>query len=447
MTIIRPPYRPGEMARSLLARNPRPIQGRVTRALGPIIHALLPGAVIGELLHVRLHGGDLLPAEVIGLDGAIAVLAPIGDTTGLAAGNTVVRSGQRLQVPVGCDLLGRVVDGLGRPLDGGVPLDRSERRPCEAAPIGALRREPIANAFPVGIRVIDGLLTCGEGQRIGVYGEPGSGKSVLMGQLIRGADSDVVVAALIGERGREVGEFIAHHLSGSARERTVLVVATSDRPALERMRAAHTATTIAEAFREEGLRVLFVMDSVTRFARAMREVGLAAGEPPTRRGFPSSVAAQLPQLLERPGMGARDTDSGRTGSITAFYTVLVEGDGSDDPIAEETRSLLDGHIILSPTLAAAGQFPAIDVLGSRSRIMDAVVQDQHRQAANHVRHLLQRHQDVEFLVRVGEYRAGSDPGADEALAKIERIRAFSKQEAGVRAAWDETTAWLTELTA
>ncbi|MGI4793813.1 MAG: FliI/YscN family ATPase [Janthinobacterium lividum] len=445
MTTRRPAYVPGQVERILRTRDPRPVQGRVTRSLGPIVHALLPGAAIGELLNVRLYDGNTLPAEVIGLDGATAVLAPIGETTGLAAGNTVVRTGRRLQVPVGRALLGRIVDGLGRPLDDGESLARLARRPCESAPIAALRRGPIVNAFPVGIRVIDGLLTCGEGQRIGLYGEPGSGKSVLIGQLIRGASADVVVVALIGERGREVGEFISQHLSGSTRERMVLVVATSDRPALERMRAAHTATTIAEAFREDGLRVLLVMDSVTRFARAMREVGLAAGEPPTRRGFPPSVAAQLPQLLERPGVGARDPVSGITGSITAFYTVLVEGDGSDDPIAEETRSLLDGHIILSPSLASAGQFPAIDVLSSRSRVMDAVVEERHRENANHIRHLLQRYQEIEFLVRVGEYRAGTDPVADEALAKIERIKAFAKQSTNVITTLEETTAWLAQL--
>lgn len=430
----------------LQAIDTRPAQGRITRVVGPMVHALLPDTFIGELLQLSPRFGPELAAEVVGLDGDTAIVAPIGDMRGLGTGCAVTRTGGMMRVPVGEALLGRVIDGLGRPLDTDErgPLTQTATRPCELQAPAALGRSLVSRPFPVGVRVIDGLLTCAEGQRIGIYGEPGGGKSTLLGQLVRGAEADVVVIGLVGERGREVRDFVERVITPAMRARSVLVVATSDRPAMERIRAAHTATAIAEAFRDDGCRVLLVMDSITRFARAMREVGLAAGEPPTRRGFPPSVLAQLPQLLERAGFGA-ERPGGPTGSITAFYTVLVEGDGTDDPIAEETRSLLDGHIVLSPKLAAAGQFPAIDVIASRSRVMDVVVTPGHRTAAAHVRALLQRHQDAEFLVQVGEYRSGSDPATDEALAKIDRIRAFSKQGTTERTSMEDAVAWLAQL--
>jgi type III secretion protein N (ATPase) len=311
-------------------------------------------------------------------------------------------------------------------------------RPCEAAPPDALSRALVNRPLPLGLRAIDGLLTCGEGQRIGIYGEPGGGKSTLLAQLVRGAAVDVVVVGLIGERGREVRDFIENQISAEARRRTVLVVATSDRPAVERMKAAMTATAIAEGFRDEGQRVLLVMDSVTRYARALREIGLAAGEPPTRRGFPPSVMAELPRLMERAGPAAR-------GSITAFYTVLFEGDGAGDPIAEETRGILDGHIILSPKLAASGHYPAIDVLTSRSRVMEAVVGREHRAYAGRLRDLLSRHAEIEFLVQVGEYRKGVDPKNDMALERIEAIRAFLRQASEDYTPFPEMLAHLTRL--
>ena len=447
MIAAAPTHVSGSIAGRAFTRHPRPTHGRIVQALGPVVQALLPGAVVGEMVHLHPHRGEALPAEVIGLSGDVAILAPIGEIRGLAAGCAVIRTGGSLQVPTGDQLLGRTLDGLGRPLDAKRlgALAAGPTRPCEASPMAALHRGFMTRPFPVGIRVVDGLLACGEGQRVGIYGEPGAGKSVLIGQLVRGADADVVVVGLIGERGREAREFAERQLPQDMRERTILVVATSDRPALERMRAAHTATAIAEGFRDQGRRVLLVIDSVTRFARAMREVGLAAGEPPTRRGFPPSVMAQLPQLLERPGLGAGNSDGVPRGSITAFYTVLVEGDGSDDPIAEETRSILDGHITLSPKLAASGLFPAIDVTRSRSRVMDAVISPAHRTAAEHVRTLIHRHQEVEFLVQVGEYRLGADAATDEALSKIEAIRSFVRQGVDERTTMEETVAWLTRL--
>lgn len=427
------------------AGAPRPSRGRIVRAVGTVLRAVLPDARLGELCQLLDPGrGAPLMAEVIGLDGDEAILAPIGDTQGLSAGAEVVPLGDVLRVPVGDGLLGRVVDGLGQPLDAAArgPLPPCGRRACNVAPPPALERRLVDTVLPVGIRAIDALLTCGEGQRIGIYGEPGGGKSTLLASLVRGASggagADAVVVALIGERGREVRDFIERQLPREALARTVLVVATSDRPAVERLKAAYTATTIAEGFRDEGRRVLLVMDSVTRFARALREIGLAAGEPPTRRGFPPSVMAELPRLMERAGPAAN-------GSITAFYTVLVEGDGSGDPIAEETRAILDGHIVLSPKIAAARQYPAIDVLASRSRVMDAIVTDAHRAQASHVREMLHRYNDIEFLVQVGEYQHGADPRNDAALAGIGAIREFLRQGAAEPARIGETLAWLARL--
>ena len=430
----------GRLADSVRAATPRPSRGRIVRAVGTVLRAILPDARLGELCRIERPGQEALLAEVVGLDEDAALLAPIGDTLGLSAGAEVTRTGDVLRVPVGDALLGRVLDGLGRPLDARVrgPLGSCEHRPCNVPPPPALDRRLVEHALPLGVRVIDGLLTCGEGQRIGIYGEPGGGKSTLLASLVRGARADVAVVALVGERGREVRDFIERQLDAETRARAVLVVATSDRPAVERLKAAYTATTIAEGFRDQGRRVLLVMDSVTRYARALREIGLAAGEPPTRRGFPPSVMAELPRLMERAGPGA-------VGSITAFYTVLVEGDGTGDPVAEETRGILDGHIVLSPKLAAQGHYPAVDVLQSRSRVMDAVTGPAHRAQAAHVREMLHRYEEIEFLVQVGEYQAGADPRSDAALASIGAIREFLRQGASEQTEFGEVQAWLARL--
>jgi type III secretion protein N (ATPase) len=416
------------------AVDTRPVVGRVTRVTGTLIHAIVPDARIGEICLLRTpNGGRDLEGEVVGLDGPLAFLTPIGDVDGLSTRTEVVPTGRSMQVPVGPGLLGRVVDSLGRPLDADErgPLPSGPVAPARAPAPPALSRSLIERPLSLGIRAIDGLLSCGEGQRLGIFGEPGTGKSSLIAQIVHNADVDVTVIALIGERGREVREFVDRHLTGTARSHSVVVVATSDRPAIERVKAAHVATAIAEQFRDAGKRVLLVQDSITRFARALREIGLAAGEPPTRRGFPPSVFAELPVLLERSGCGAR-------GSITAFYTVLVEGDGTADPIAEEARSILDGHIVLSAKLAQAGQYPAIDVTASLSRVMDHVVSPEHRKSARHVRQLLARYADVEFLLQVGEYKPGADRIADEAVAKCDDIRAFLLQGAHEPSPWNET---------
>ncbi len=413
----------------LQAIEPRPQKGRVIRATGTVIHAAAPDVAVGDLCRLKdPNSGCELLAEAVGLAGETVVLTPIGDMTGLSTQTEVVGTGAPLSVAVGPALLGQTLNSLGQRRAAAVtgrsplaePVENWTRYPIRAEPPDALERQLISRPMPLGIRVIDGLLTCGEGQRIGIFGAPGTGKSSLLASIVKGAEADVAVVALIGERGREVREFIERHLGEEGRKKSVLVVATSDRSAMERVKAAYVATAIAEYFRDRDQRVLLLIDSITRFARAQREIGLAAGEPPTRRGFPPSVFAELPALMERAGNGSQ-------GSITAFYSVLVEGDGAADPIAEEARSILDGHITLSPKLGGAGHYPAIDVLESRSRVMDSITSRSHIQAANHVRALLARHQEIELLLRVGEYQAGSDPLADEAVAKIEAIRAFLKQ--------------------
>jgi ATP synthase in type III secretion protein N len=423
------------------ALRPRPARGRVVRAIGTVLRAVMPEARLGELCRIGGTSGRPLLAEIVGLDGDETILAPLGDLAGLTSGAEVEATGDVLRAPVGPALLGRVLNGLGRPLDAATrgPLGHCPTRAVTGEPPPALERQRVTEPLPLGVRVIDGLITCGVGQRMGIYGEPGGGKSTLLSSLVRGAAADVVVVALVGERGREVRDFLEHQIDEATRSRTVMVVATSDRPAVERLKASYTATTIAESFRDEGLRVLLVLDSVTRFARALREVGLAAGEPPTRRGFPPSVMAELPRLMERAGPGT-------VGSITAFYTVLVEGDGSGDPIAEETRSILDGHIVLSPRLATAGHYPAIDVLASRSRLMDGVTDHEQRAAAAKIREIMHFYNEIEFLVQVGEYKAGSDPRSDAALAGIEGARAFLRQGSAEQTTWEDMRAWLSRLT-
>jgi flagellum-specific ATP synthase len=334
-------------------------------------------------------------------------------------------------VPVGHGLLGRVVDALGRPLDDR-PLHLTERVPLHPVPLNPMQRDTVSTPLPTGVRAIDGLLTCGRGQRLGLFGGSGVGKSTLLGMMTRGTAADVIVMALVGERGREVRSFLDHDLGPAGLERSVVVVSTSDNPPLLRMRAAYTATSIAEYFRDQGKHVLLLMDSVTRFAMAQREVGLAAGEPPTTKGYPPSVFAALPGLLERAG-GVR----GR-GSITALYTVLVDGDDHNEPIADAVRSILDGHIVLSRDLAQRHHYPPIDILQSVSRTMPDVVDVTHRQLAADVRDWMAAIRDSEDLVNVGAYVEGSNPRIDGARARQETIRSFLCQDAGALSALPET---------
>ncbi|MER9846960.1 MULTISPECIES: FliI/YscN family ATPase [unclassified Mesorhizobium] len=419
----------------------RPRKGRVRRVAGTVIHATVEEARIGEICElVDPRTGRMTKAEVVGLMDEMAVLVPLGDLAGLSNLTEVVATGKDQQVPVGPSLLGRVISALGEPLDG-KPLSPNGiigSYPVNAYPPSPLERSLISEPIQLGIRALDGLLTCARGQRVGIFGEPGVGKSILLSDIVSGTDADVAVVALVGERGREVREFLEQQLGPEGRARAIVVVATSDRPAIERVKAAYVATSIAEYFRDQGKHVLLAMDNITRFARAQREIGLAAGEPPTRRGFPSSLFAVLPRLLERSGPG-------RVGSITSLYSVLLEGDGTLDPVAEEVQALLDGHVFLSNELAQRNHFPAIDVLRSRSRLMDAVVEPAHRSDASHVRELLARYADIELLLRVGEYEKGSDPVADEAVAKIDAINAFLRQASATHESFERTRQLMREI--
>ncbi|KFF49377.1 ATP synthase [Gammaproteobacteria bacterium MFB021] len=414
--------------------EPRRANGRVKRIRGLLIHASIEGVGIGELCYLRDPiSGRRVAAEVIGFEEEDAVLSPIGELHGLSPRSEVIATGRAQGVAVGEALLGRVISPLGEWLDAAPPPTGLHDYPVHAAPPPPLTRQLIEQPLALGVRAIDALATVARGQRVGLFGEPGVGKSSLLSAIVRGSRAEVVVLGLVGERGREVRELLEGQLDAAARARTVCVVATSDRPAIERTRAALVATSVAEYFRDQGRDVLLLVDSLTRFARAQREIGLAAGEPPTRRGYPPSLFAALPRLLERAGPGL----SGQ-GSITALYTVLTEGDASLDPVAEETRAILDGHIVLSAELARRDHFPAIDVLASRSRLMDSVATEAHRRDAAKVRDLLARYQEVELLLQVGEYREGSDAATDEAIRKHAEIEAFLRQPRGETAAFDDT---------
>lgn len=422
----------------------RPVRGRIRKITGIIVHATVSMVRIGEYCHLRDPvSGRIVPAEVVGFHDEEAVLTPIGDLDGMSTRAEVIPTGHTLQIPVGPQLLGCVLNPLGEVMNRTglpTPLQTNSYYPTHNVPLQPLQRDLIQYPLQLGVKAIDGLLTVARGQRIGIFGEAGVGKSSLLSSIVRGTQADVIVIALIGERGREVREFIDIQLGEEGRRRSVVVVATSDRPAIERVKAAYGATAIAEYFRDQGQHVLLLMDSVTRFARAQREIGLAAGEPPTRRGFPPSLFAALPRLLERAGPGLG-------GSITGLYTVLTEGDGTLDPVAEETKAILDGHIVLSSDLAQRNHFPAIDVLRSRSRLMDAVASRSHRTNAAKVRDLMARYEDIELLLRVGEYKRGADPRSDEALDRHERIEQFLRQNSDEHFGFAETELQLQGLLA
>jgi flagellum-specific ATP synthase len=423
--------------------DPVPRRGRVVDVVGLVMAAAGPAVEIGELVEIErptpppggAQGGRGRPrpllAEAVGFRERRVLLMPLEGIGALAPGATATATGRRLMVACGRGLLGRVLDGLGRPVDGRGPVRAEEWRPAEAPPPPALSRRPIDEVLPVGVRAIDGLLTCGRGQRLGIFAGSGVGKSTLLGMLCRHTAADVAVVALVGERGREVREFLETDLGPDGLARSVVVVATSDEPPVVRLKAALVATTIAEHFRDRGLDVLLVMDSLTRFALALREVGLASGEPPTTRGYTPSVFAALPRLLERSGRAAR-------GSITGFYTVLVEGDDLNEPVADAVRGLLDGHVVLSRQLSARGHFPAIDVLQSTSRLAQRLVDEEHLAAAERVRGILATFQQAEDLVDVGAYKPGTSPAIDHALRWIEPVRAFLRQGRGELAPWERT---------
>ena len=403
----------------LAACRPLAVRGRVVRVRGLLVEASLPGAELGEVVHVGGPGGAI-PAEVVGFAEERVQLLPLGPAEGVAAGAEVEGTGKALAVQVGEALRGRVLDGLGRPLDGR-PLPRGlarwpVERPCPA-PFTRLR---IDRPLALGVRAIDGLCTVGRGQRLGLLAGAGVGKSTLLGQMARCTDAEVSVIALVGERGRELREFVEDSLGSDGLRRSVVVCATSDQPALLRLRAGFVATAIAEWFRERGGNVLFLLDSITRLARAQREVGLAAGEPPARQGYPPSVYSMLSRLLERTGNSA-------TGHCTALYACLVAGDDLEDPIADEVRSLLDGHVVLDRRIAERGRWPAVDVLASLSRVMTQVTSPEHQRLAARMRVLLAAYEERRDLIVLGAYQPGSDPLVDEAIERRPALEAFLAQ--------------------
>lgn len=415
------------------------IRGRVEKVVGTIIHAVVPGVKVGELCLLRNPWEDWeLKAEVVGFAKRVALLTPLGDLQGVSHATEVIPTGDIHSVPVGDDLLGRVLNGLGEPIDGGPALRPVDFYPVYADPPNPMERRIIEKPISLGLRVIDGLLTCGEGQRMGIFAAAGGGKSTLLSSLMKGSEADISVLALIGERGREVKEFLENDLGKDGMKKAVIVCSTSDRSSMERLKAAYVATAIAEYFRDQGKQVLLMMDSVTRFGRALREIGLAAGEPPTRRGFPPSVFSSLPKLMERAGTSAK-------GSITALYTVLVEGDDMTEPIADETRSILDGHIILSRKLASENHYPAIDVLASVSRVMNNIVDEEHKNTAQRVREILAKYSELEILVQIGEYEKGADKEADDALARIDNVNKFLCQGLDDFSNFDQTLAALKDV--
>jgi flagellum-specific ATP synthase len=415
-----------------------PIVGRVVRTVGLLIESSGPRASVGSICEIAASNGPPLTVEVVGFQDSTLLTVPLGDTSGIRPGDRVVARGTVASVPVGRGLLGRVVDALGQPLDG-APLQLTERYPLRPAPLNPMSRDPITKPIGTGVRTMDALLTCGRGQRVGLFGGSGVGKSTLLGMITRGTAADVIVLGLVGERGREVRGFLEHDLGPEGRKRSVVVVSTSDNPPLLRMRAAYTATSIAEYFRDQGQNVLLLMDSVTRFAMAQREVGLAAGEPPTTKGYPPSVFAELPALLERAG-----AVRGR-GSITAMYTVLVDGDDHNEPISDAVRAILDGHVVLSRDLASRNHYPAIDVLRSVSRTMPDVTDAAHRGKAGTVRGWMAAIRDTEDLVSVGAYVPGANPKVDEARARAEAIEAFLCQPSDTLCGFADAAKALQEL--
>ncbi|KGK90356.1 ATP synthase [Desulfosporosinus sp. HMP52] len=399
--------------------EPFSAQGRVSKIVGLMVESAGPRASVGEYCHIITRDGLELPAEVVGFRDSTTLLMPLGELEGIAPGDRVLSQRQKLTVSVGPGLLGRILDGLGHPLDGR-PLQTIAAYPLQNKPPSAILRPRIRDTLSVGVRTIDGILTIGRGQRMGIFAGSGVGKSTLLGMMARNTVADINVIALIGERGRELRDFIEKDLGPEGLARSVIIVATSDQPALVRLKAALTATAVAEYFRDQGKNVLLMMDSVTRFAMAQREVGLTVGEPPATRGYPPSVFALLPKLLERAGMA-------EVGSITGIYTVLVDGDDHNEPIADSVRGILDGHIVLTRELAMQNMFPAIDILQSVSRVMNDVVSPDQKTLAGQVREYIAIYRDAKDLIDIGAYTPGSNPKIDAAIAHMDRIQGFSRQ--------------------
>ncbi|MGD2169805.1 MAG: type III secretion system ATPase SctN [Chlamydiota bacterium] len=416
------------------------VHGRITEAIGMLIKAVIPQVKLGEVCLIKREG-DPLVAEVVGFTKDEVLLSPLGEMSGIGPSSEVIPMRLPLHIKVGPKLLGRVLNGVGKPMDEdtlGPIEDLPESVPVIAPPPDPLKRSIIDEPLSVGIKSIDGVLTCGKGQRVGIFAAAGVGKSTLLGMIAKNAKADVNVISLIGERGREVREFLKNDLGEEGLKRSVVIVSTSDQAPQLRINAAYVGTAIAEYFRDQGKSVILMMDSVTRYARALREIGLAAGEPPARAGFTPSVFSTLPKLLERSGNSDK-------GSITGFYTILVAGDDLNEPIADETRSILDGHIILSRDLARQHHYPAIDVLSSVSRILTHITDKEHQQVIGKIREVLANYKKNELLIRIGEYKPGSDKDADFAIKYIDKVNQFLKQGVLEKSSFEETLNLLKNL--
>ncbi len=412
--------------------------GKVTKVVGLTIESVGPPCKLGDLCEIRSKdGSSQVKAEVVGFRDSSVLLMPFDSVDGIGLGATVRNTGEVLKVAVGPELLGRVLDGIGRPMDEGEIVCKNAY-PIDAMSPDPLKRKLISEILPLGVKAVDGLLTIGKGQRIGIFAGSGVGKSTLLGMFARNTKADINVIALIGERGREVGEFIERDLGEEGLARSVLVIATSDKPALIRNKAAKTATAIAEYFRDQGKDVLLMMDSLTRFSMAQREIGLASGEPPVTRGYPPSVYAELPKLLERAG-------NTYTGSITGLYTVLVDGDDFNEPITDTARGILDGHIILSRKLGHKNHYPAIDVLQSISRCMSSIADKEHKNVAGKLKNVLAVYSDAEDLINIGAYKSGSNPEIDYAISKIGKVNEFLMQDVDSKFLFDDELQSLKEI--
>lgn len=424
--------------RKLLDKNYEKEIGRVVKMVGLTLEALGPSSSLNDVCYITCDSqtGTKL-AEVVGFRENRILLMPFDDMTGVGIGSLVENTGASFRVPVGEELLGRTVDGLGNPIDG-TKIRYGRYYEAEASPPDPLKRKIIDEVLPLGVKAVDSMITVGKGQRIGIFAGSGVGKSTLLGMFARNTKADVNVIALIGERGREVREFIERDLGEEGLKRSVVVVATSDKPALIRKKAAKTATAIAEYFRDQGKDVLLMMDSLTRFCMAQREIGLASGEPPVSRGYPPSVYSEMPKLLERAGNSEK-------GSITGLYTVLVDGDDFNEPITDTARSILDGHIMLSRKLGHKNHYPAIDILQSISRVMSTIVTKDHKEAAGRLKNVLATYQDAEDLINIGAYKAGSNPDIDYAISKIQEVNTFLRQEVNEKLDFDNEIEMLKEI--
>lgn len=415
--------------------------GRVSKVVGLTIESIGPEAKLNDLCKIQTAFGTTVMAEVVGFNDKKLILMPYESTEGISVGSIVTNTGKPLSIPVGDELLGHTVDGIGRIddlKDGEEYPNFSVEYPCEADPPDPMSRVIIKDVLPLGVKAVDGLITVGKGQRIGIFAGSGVGKSTLMGMFARNTKAEINVIALIGERGREVREFVEHDLGPEGMKRSVVVVATSDKPALIRQKAAKTATAIAEYFRDQGKDVLLMMDSLTRFCMAQREIGLASGEPPVTRGYPPSIYAQLPRLLERAGNSDK-------GSITGLYTVLVDGDDFNEPITDTARSILDGHIVLNRKLAQKNHYPAIDVLASISRVMSAVAAKDHKKAAGQLKNVMATYSEAEDLINIGAYKKGSNPEIDFAIQKMPEVNNFLLQQTDEKYDFDDEVDMLLQI--